>query len=373
MKTYTLLFGLVLMGLFIVPLQAVQADSVVRTGETISVERDQKIEGDFYTLASILSISGEITEDLVAAGGEFTLNGTVAKDAYVMGGNVDVHGAIGEDLRVIGGSVVIAEPVAGDVLVIGGTVKILSTATIGGDLLVYGGEVIVSGSVGGDIIGQAESIRIDAPVAGNVDVSGEEVVMGDNADVKGNVKYVSEEVITRAQNAKVEGELTRNDPAIPKPAFDNRVLVIPVLVLLFSSLVWYMVARPFLTKIVERALTRSVRPTLIGLLTFFASPAIIIILTVSVLGTLVGISAFFAYVLIILLAFVSSSVVLGQLVMKYGFKKTTVELTPVTLALGVVVTSLCFLIPVLGQLVLLAAFVVTLGAIIDVILRPKTS
>lgn len=373
MKTHTALLGLVLMGLFIVPLQSVQADSVVRTGETISVEKDQKIEGDFYTLASILNISGEVTEDLVAAGGEFTLNGTVAKDAYIIGGNVDVHGAVGEDLRVIGGSVVIAEPVTGDVLVIGGTVNILSTASIGGDLLVYGGEVIVSGSVGGDILGQAESIRIDAPVAGDVDVSGVAVVMGDNADIKGSVRYVSEEVITRAQNAKVEGELTRNDPATPKEEFDNRILIIPVLVLLFSTLVWYMVARPFLTSIVERALTRSVRPTLIGLLTFFASPAIIIILTVSVLGTLVGISAFFAYVLALLLAFVSSSVVLGQLVMKYGFKKTTVEITPVTLGVGVLASSLCFVIPVLGQLVLLAAFVVTLGAIIDVIIRPNAS
>ncbi|HEY0964194.1 MAG TPA: hypothetical protein VGE31_00130 [Candidatus Paceibacterota bacterium] len=373
MKTLSTFTTLVLLGLFIAPLQAAQAASVVRTGETVSVEKDQKIEGDFYTLASILNLSGEITEDLVAAGGELTLNGTVTEDAYIIGGQVDVHGPIGEDLRVAGGSVVIAEPVTGDVLVIGGTVTVLSTASIGGDLIVYGSEVEVSGSVGGNIVGQAESIRVDAPVTGDVNVTAEHVVIGDRADVKGGVHYVSADVLTRAQDAKIEGDVTRNDPAIDKPSFDNRLVIIPILALLFSVLVWYMIARPFLTRVVNRALTQSVRPTLVGLLTFFASPAIIVILTVSVLGTLVGISAFFAYVLALLLAFVSASVVLGQLVMKYVFRSKNPDITPVTLGAGVLAITLCVIIPVLGQLILLAAFIVTLGALVDVIIRPTNT
>ena len=361
----------VLAGLFVVLPISSHADTIVRTGESVSIEKDQKIEGDFYTLASILNISGEITEDLVAAAGELTVNGTVAQDAFLIGGNVDVHGSVGEDLRVIGGSVVIAEPITGDVLIIGANVTVLSTASIGGDLLVYGSDVKVSGSVGGDIIGQVESLRVDAPVGGNVEVSALQFVIGDNADIRGSVRYTSDDVLTRAQNAKIEGEVTRNDPAVEKPEFEGRLIFIPILVVLFSSLVWYMVGRSFLSQIVNRALARSVRPTLTGLLTFFASPAIILILTVSVLGTLVGITAMFAFMLAILLSLISSTVVLGQLVMTKVFKQKSKDISPLTLGVGVLLTFACVIIPILGPMVLIATFIVTLGALVDVIIRPK--
>jgi cytoskeletal protein CcmA (bactofilin family) len=346
------------------------AASVVRTGDSVSVEKDQRIEGNFYTAASILNISGEITGDLAAVGGKNTLNGTVAKDALLAGGNVDVHGAIGEDLRIIAGDTVIAEPVTGDVFVMGGTVKVLSTASIGGDLIVYAGDVEVSGSVGGNIIGTVSTLRVDAPVAGNIDVTTTALTLGDRADVTGTVRYVSASVLTRAQNAKVGGEISRSDKVVTDSSAGVKAVLVPILMLLFSTLIWYLIARRFLIKIINRALVRGIRPFATGFIAFFAAPLIAVILIVSVLGSFVGITALIAYIFALLLAVVSGVAVLGQFIVLHT-RKGEQPLSPLSLAIGVLAATLLAFVPLLGPILLLTLFLVTLGAIVDLLLHPE--
>ena len=356
--------------LITIPLTSFAA-TVVRTGESVSVEKDQRIEGDFYTAASILNISGEITGDIAAISAKTTLNGTVASDALLAGGNVDVHGAVGDDLRIIAGDAIIAEPVTGDVFVIAGTVKVLSTASIGGDLLVYGGDVEVSGSIGGNIIGNVTSLRIDAPVAGNIDVTTDALTLGDRADVTGSVRYVSAAVLTRAQNAKVGAEITRSDESIKDTSTNTKSVLVPVLMLLFSTLVWYLIARRFLVRIVNRALVRGIRPIATGFIAFFAMPVVSIILIMSVLGGFVGVAGLVAYVFAILLALVSGIAVLGQFIMTQ-IKKGEQTISPVTLGVGVLVALISIFIPFIGPVLLLTVFLVTLGAIVDLLLHPAS-
>ena len=369
MKTTTLLTTTALGALFtILPFIAL-AETVVRTGDSVSVEKDQRIEGDFYTAGSILNISGEINGDLSAVAGKNTLNGKVATDALMAGGNVDVHGSVGDDLRIIAGDAVIAEPVTGDVFVIAGTVKVLSTASIGGDLIIYGGNAEVSGSVGGDINGNVGTLRIDAPVAGSVDVTTDSLTLGDRADVVGGVRYVSATTLARSQNAKVGGEISRSDVVKSEGSVAAKSFLIPILMVLFTALVWYLVARRFLVRIIDRALVRGIRPMATGFIATFATPVLAVILIVTVLGGFVGVTALIGYILAILLALVSSTAVMGQFLMNQ-VKKTSVPLSPVTLGVGVLASGICLFIPFIGPAILLIFFLITLGAIVDLFLHP---
>jgi hypothetical protein len=349
----------------------VSADTVIRTGESVSVDSDQRIEGDFYSAASIVNLSGEVSEDMSALGGKVTLNGNVGKDALLVGGSIDVHGSVGDDLRIIGGDVILAEPVTGDVFVIARSVTILDTASIGGDLVVYGSDVEVSGSVGGDIVGNVETLRLDAPIKGTVDVTVAHLTVGERADIAGTVRYTSLDTLTRAPSAKIAGEITRNDPIKEETNLPGvKAVLIPVLMVLFAALVLYLVARKLLTAIVERALVRGIRPVATGFITFFAAPVIIVILTISVLGTLVGVTALAAYLFSVLLAVVSSAAVLGQLIVT-RYKKEQLPLAPLTLCVGVATMTLLAAIPLIGPVVLLALFLVTLGSLVDLVLHPQ--
>ncbi len=355
---------------FLVAPTLVIADTVIRTGETVSIDSDQRVDGDFYSAASILNLSGEVTEDMSVVGGKITLNGNVGKDALLLGGSVDVHGSVGDDLRIVGGDVILAEPVTGDVFVIARSITILDTASIGGDLVVYGADVEVSGSVGGDIMGNVETLRIDAPVKGAIDITVLQLTVGDRADVAGTLRYVSTEALTRSPNAKISGEITRNDPVEDKTNLPGaKSVLISVLMVLFSALVLYLVARKTLTAIVDRALVRGIRPVATGFITLFAAPVIIVILTVSVLGTLVGITALAAYLFAVLLAAVSTAAVLGQLIVKL-YKKELSPLSPLALCIGVAAMTLLAVLPVVGPIALVALFMITLGALVDLVLHP---
>jgi hypothetical protein len=125
-----------------------------------------------------------------------------------------------------------------------------------------------------------------------------------------------------------------------------------------------------LTKIVDRALKRSIRPILLGFITFFAAPVIIVILTVSVLGTFVGIASFFAYMLMLFIATMSIAAVAGALAFRQYKKQSVNTVSPATLLIGVGLIALCIMVPVIGPLALLALFLVTLGAMVDLLLRP---
>lgn len=349
-----------------------QANVIVRTGETVSVAEDQDITGDFYAAASIINISSKVEGDLVAAGGRVTTNGEVTEDVLVIGGSVDVHSPVGDDLRVVGGEVVIAEPVTGDVFVIGGSVSILSTASVGGDVLVFGGDVEISGPVGGDILGHSGTLRIDGAVAGDVNVTTNSLTVGERADIGGSVTYVSSQLVERSPAATIGGDLLRNDPVVISAPSNFKNILVPVLVVLFTVLVWFLIARRFLEKVVMSAAARRPRPVLIGLGTLLLAPFAITILMVSVLGTFVGIITLFAYILLILVSIVALMPLAGHLILKV-FNQPTTEVTLVTLGAGVVTVFLLMIIPVIGPVLIFGLFILTLGALVDTVVHSASN
>jgi len=351
-----------------------EADSVLRSGEAVSIAEDQIVEGDFYAAGSKVSISGELKEDLVAAGGQVTVNGPVGADAFIVGGGVDVHGTVGDDLRIIAGEVTLAEPVMGDILVIGGSVTILSTASVAGDVIVFAGDVVIEGSVGGDVIGTVGSLRVDAPVAGDIDITTNTLTLGDNAQVAGSVLYTSDIVLTQALNASVTGDTVRNDPLITKDnSGDWKTLLIVALVFLFSVLVWYLLSRQTLQWVVNRAVNRSVRSLLIGFSILILVPIGASVLLVSTIGSLVGLILFTLYLLILTLGLVGSMAVFGSVIYTHLFsnkKPIKLVISPLTLILGVFAFMAALLVPFVGLLIITLGFLTTCGAIAETLFRP---
>lgn len=363
-KNTTLLLAVALMATAF-SVAPVEARTVLRSGDSVSIAEDQIVEGDFYTAGSKISISGEIKEDIVSAGGETTINGTVGGDAFLTGGRVDVHGKIGDDLRILAGEVTIAEPVAGDIFVIGGSVNILSTATVAGDVIIFGGEAVIEGVVEGDVIGMMGTLRIDAPVKGDVDVTVEQLTLGDNAVIDGGVSYVSDVVLVQSLNATVAGDVMRSDTLVEEDGNGWNSLIVFALVFLFSVLVWYLVARKTLQSVVSRISDHSARSILIGFATLIFAPVAFSVLMVSVIGSVVGFIAFLIYLITLVLSVVGAAAVLGSLSLLIVKKKSVPTVNLVSLVLGVLIFCLLILVPVIGPLVITCSILLTFGALID--------
>lgn len=354
-----------LVGLLMVLGQAevTDASTVVRTGETVSVTSDQVVEGDFYVAAGTASISGEITGDFLVVAGSVTANGSVSEDMLAVGGSVQYHASVTDDVRIIAGDATIAGPVGGDLVVLSGVLKVLSTASVAGDILFFGGDAEISGPVGGSVLGVSEKIRIDAPVAGNVDVTSSSVVFGDRAVVAGDVRYTSPQELIRSQSAVIEGSVVKNENAkAAVAAFSIESVLIPFLILLFTSLVLYLLFKRPLIAVVDAALEKPLITTFLGSATVILTPFIIAILFVGLLTSLLGTIILVLALLFSMLAAALSGVVAGAILSKLIVKQVHVDL--LWIVTGTVTLHLLLIIPIVGVVLAIGVFLATLGSLL---------
>ena len=358
MKKYLLLLALTISA---IPVAAL-AETVVRTGESVSIGNDQVVENDFYVTAGNISMSGEIREDMYAVGGSVTVNGPVGADLTVLSGTTQVHAEVGDDVRVIGGEVVIADRVGGDVFVLAGVLKILSSASIGGDVYFYGGEADISGAVEGSIMGAADSVRVDSVVGNGIDMTvGRELTLGDKASVRGDVRYQSSSELTRSQDAEVDGSVVRSGVEEETESWAKDVPLVSSFVLIFAVLCAYLFFRERLQQLITELYTNPGRSGLFGLAVLFLVPIAIILTFVTVLGTLLGVIGLFAWLLLLCLSYVLTAVTIGALSFALVNKVPTVSLPSVVS--GALLIQLLYFIPVIGALVVLICFVLTLGVL----------
>jgi cytoskeletal protein CcmA (bactofilin family) len=351
--------------LFLIP-SVVWGASIVRTGEMISIAPDQVVEDDFYGMGNSVVVSGSVAGDLLVTGGELTVNGKIGKDLAVLAGQVDVHGNIGDDARIVAGEVTIAGEVNGDLVVIAQNLKVLSTAKINGDILFFGNNADISGVIGGDILGANEKMRLDAEVAGGVDVSTTNLVLGDNSKIGDNVKYTSASELTRAQNSQVTNDIVRSDPVYKE---DNQVksFLIVFLITLFASLVWYLFFRKLLQKIVLHTSEHVMRNFFVGFGIFFLLPIASLILLASTLGSLLGMFLLFSYALLILASFITAGVVAGSFLGK--LYSSSANLSILFIVLGVFALIGLIYIPVIGPILLTILLLLTLGSVATTLYR----
>lgn len=352
----------VLVSLFLLPL-FVSANTIVRTGDSISVANDQVVEGDFYAVGSNVSMSGEVTEDFFSITGKLTSNGSVGEDMLVIAGSAQIHATVTDDVRILAGDATIASHVSGDVIVIAGTLHILSSASIEGDVLFYGEYATVEGSVGGSVMGTSNTLRIDAVVGKDVDVKSGTLTLGEKAVVNGDVRLQSSNELVRAQNATIIGDVAMSDVVDSNTKDSKQIarnLLVPLLISLFAALSAYLLFRRHIEILVFGAQEQLGVAMVVGLGGMLFGPVVILLLFVTVLGIFVGLVGLFVYLLGLIVAFVLSQIILGSILVKLATKRN--EVTPYSIAIGAVAFHVCALIPVIGGLFMIAMVSLAFGS-----------
>lgn len=335
------------------------ASSVMRTGEAVSVAADQAVEGDFYGLGNNVTVSGEVTEDLLVIAGKVKVNGKNGADFAALAGDVQIDGVIGDDARIVAGEVTVAGEVIGDLIVLSGTLKVLSTAKISGDILFFGTDAEISGEVGKSIFGTSERMRVEAVVGGDIDVKTSLLTLGERADVTGMVKYTSVNEIVRAQNARVAGQVVQNEPTLSTASVHD--VVVPLLVLLFAALVWYLLFGRLLERVSNQVVVHPLRSLLIGFGLFFLIPIAVGILIISQLGSLVGLTLVFAYIALLFAAITISGIVAGTYLFTIVSPKHATGIPSVLF--GTSIVFLALFIPVIGPVLVIALMLTAMGAL----------
>lgn len=347
----------------------VLASSVVRTGESLSIAQDQAVEGDYYGAGNYIDVSGAVAGDVLLAGGEVSVTGTVSDDTLILGGTVNLSGEAGDDVRVFGGSVVVSGIITGDLVVIANSLKIQSSAEIGGDVVFFsllGGTADISGQVGGNIIGNSNSLRVDGSVAGGLDVKTFSLTLGERAEIVGDVRYQSNTDLVRAQDASVQGVVTRSEGAA-EITINWRSLVIMLLIGMFGTLVVYLLLPSFVANVTSFIDERPLRSFLIGFAVLFFLPVAALVLLISTLGSLLGVLLLFGYGVLIILSLMMIGITTGSYIASLFRSKVTNSVGFVVA--GVAVIQLALFIPIVGFGLVLAILLLTLGSVTERLYR----
>lgn len=145
--------------------------------------------GDLFIGGSGTARSLDAARDVFAGGASLTIDGTVAEDLHVSGFDVEVDARTDGDLYAAGGAVTIRAATDGDLSAAGFSLRTTPGAETGGNARMAGGTLTIEGPVAGALMAAGGEIIFDAPVAGDVWLTGQSITLGDDAKIGGKLIY----------------------------------------------------------------------------------------------------------------------------------------------------------------------------------------
>ena len=344
--------------------QPVLAAEFIMPGKTGSTVVSDEGHHNVYTAGGAVTVTSNVTGDLVAAGGNVLVQGDVEEDLMAGGGTVIVNGKVGGDIRIGGGSVTITAAVGGDVLAGGGTITLANSAQVSGDLVLGGGAVLVDAPIAGDVRIGGGSVNINSRIGGDVIIEADqELVFGSKSVITGKIKYrgVKEAVIEEgAQISEIEfSKLARKGGA--KGAVGGIAgAVVWTIGMIIAGLLLLKFFRRRVRTVVDRAFDRPWLNLGIGFLFAVALPVAGVILLITIVGVYAALILFAWLGLIYLVVSVIAAMFLGATILRWLKKSEGLRWT--TLVLGAVLLMILKFIPFVGWLACLVIWLIAFGA-----------
>lgn len=357
-----------------------------------SVRISQPVHEDVYVFGGTISIDAPVYGDIWCAGGTVIISDTVQGDIVVAGGTLSVRGYVAESVRAAGGTFTLSGSIGGDLLITGGTITVERSAVVAGDVAVAGGNVMLDGAVQGGLKAASGKLSLNGNVERDLEFNGDElhlnaavggrsvlvansITLGNDAALRGNVRYWTSSGEVDFGNALREGATATFDSSL-KERFER-----PSYKFLgfasFAAVLWYLLAMLLLlwagqrlfsnlfSRAAERARAEPVRSLGYGFLYFVAVPAVAVLLFITLIGIPLGAVILALYFLLMSLANVITALVATHwLAQQRGYRWSPWVF--LLAALGILVLlKMIGLIPIAGWVIKIAAIFIAFGALLD--------
>ena len=339
---------------------AVAAFAWAQTPEdTLVIE--QPVDHDLYAARREVTVRSTVDGDLVAAGQRVTVDGTVTGDIIVAAQNIEIRSEVADDLRAAGQQVRVTSPVAGHMVAAG---QIVTVGQQVGDWAWLAGDTVeVFGNIGGDLKIRARKITINAEVNGNAELIGDELRLGPNAVVRGELRWRSENEADISPEAQIDGELIEE----PLPDYPDEfgtggglfftlsiIAAVSVLFLLFPSQ---------LRAAADRIANRPGMSLVLGLAVLGATPVLAVLLLVTGIGVWLGLAVLAIYALVLLLGVLTGLFAASDLALRRFRPKPAVWQSLAAVFVIVAAVGLLTYVPFLGFIGVVAIWLLGIGAL----------
>ena len=335
-------------------------------GDLVIFPKDNAVKGDIIAAGRELIVRGEVKGDLTGAAGSVTVSGPVRSTVLLAGNDVLISGAVANDAWIAGQSVRLNSSVGDNAYLLGSSVALGENSSVGTDLLAAGNTLSIHGSVGGNVRAAATDITLGGTVGGNVYAeAGGTIHILRGTVIKGRLFYESDEKAVISPGAKILGGVKRSIPAGEKvkPLFWPRIAysfgsIIAAIVFGILAIGLF----PTGTQLVANAVRYSFWQSAgVGLIVLIGIPLACLVAALTLVGMPSASAVFAVFLITAYAASIMVALSLGQAILgrgREGFPSPVLSVV-----LGAAILAAVGLMPLLGILVKLIAFVIGVGAI----------
>jgi cytoskeletal protein CcmA (bactofilin family) len=366
------LFICLALGLVGMPVTASADDSSSRPWwrQRTILEAGQVVQGDYVAFAPRVVISGTVNGDVYAAGGRVLVDGVINGDLIAAGRKVILSGKVSQNARLAGAHVVLSGNVGRNMTVGAADLQVTDAGRIQGNILAAGGEVELEGQIGRDARIAAGTLVVSDKIGGDLAAAAETVRLTSQATVEGKLRYWNETAPVVDESATIRGPVTHRE-------FSDwwqvqwfrrgfaRLRVMATVISLVSTFVLGLVllrVYPLFTRRVASIIhERPMRALGWGTAALVGAPVVAVVFFVTLFGMPIGVILMGLYGVMLYLSRVYAMTWLGQVLLR-----RPADSSPLigSFMVGLAVYAVLSLIPVVGELVALAAVLFGLGALL---------
>lgn len=341
-----------------------------KSDDVVKVNQDQVIEGNFYASGNSITVNGTIKGDIICAGQTININGPVDGDIICVGNTINVNAPVGGNIRLAGNTININSQVARNITAFGNSIVVGEGTEVGWSTLIFGAALDISGKINGSFYGGGDQVYLNANIGKDVEVDGQNIEIGDQAMINGNLTYYSYgKDIMISDQAKISGEIIKSD----RKTVDKQDLIFGLtwawfwgkLISIFSALILGLVIISlFRSKAKDNIKDMLDKPWAhlgFGVVVLLLTPIISVILAITIIGIPLALILMMIWVVLLMVGKVLAGITFGYWLFekfKWSNKKL---LWP--MVVGVVVACLIFSIPIIGWIIALLALIWGLGSV----------
>jgi len=329
------------------------------------VGKGDTVDSSLYAASQEVIIDGTVNGDVHCVGQRITINGTINGDLLCAAQDLTINGTINGSIRVAGQQVHINGLVSRSATIAGDQVTITRDGRIGRDATIAGSEAIIEGSIKRDAVVASGDTRIDSNIGRNLRYNGSVLRLQNAAYIGGSLTYTSNQTVDKDSNAQIVGSTTHHTPK--KSTMPWGVSVAEALAMFMALLLFSMALVLLLPKTVHQvsqvAVSNLGLSVLIGFAAMFAFPAVIGVLAVTIIGIPLALAVGLLGLLLLAVSGPVAGYYLGSMLLSKSHNPIHIML------LGSTVLLILYLVPIVGILVMFAAYLIGSGAILITLKR----
>ncbi|MEM7611648.1 MAG: hypothetical protein AAF270_08230 [Pseudomonadota bacterium] len=323
--------------------------------------RDVSTDRDVYMAQETVDIDSAINGDLVAAGQRITLGATVSGDVIAAGQSIEINSRVNDDVRAAAQHVRVLAPVEGHLVAAGQTVTVSND--VNGWAWLAGYAVDVDGDIAGDLSVRASRVSLNSRVDGNVELSGDELQIGPQADVRGDLIWRSNEAPDISPEARIAGEIIEEPlQGLGEEVRSGRALAFTLSVIVAVATLFLLFTRPMRAS-ADRIAARPGMSLSLGFAVMVALPVLALVLLFSPLSAWVGLGLVCIYIVILLVGMLTGLFAVGDLLLRRIHPEPRAWQALTTIVVTVVAIGLLSFVPYLGALTIFVIWLLGVGGL----------